>query len=42
MMAKLGKGENISTDVLPKIYKALNSDITNIIEIEQEELTEEK
>ena len=35
-IAKLSKGENITTDVLLKICKALNCDITDIMEIEQE------
>jgi len=35
-IAKLGKGENITTDVLLKICKALDCDITDIMEIEQE------
>jgi len=36
-IAKLGKGENIQTDVLLKICKALNCDITDIMELSQEE-----
>lgn len=36
-IAKLSKGENITTDVLLKICKALNCDITDIMEIEPEE-----
>ena len=32
-IAKLGKGENITTDVLLKICKALNCDVTDIMEI---------
>lgn len=32
-IAKLGKGENITTDVLLKICKALNCDIADIMEI---------
>ena len=32
-MAKLGKNENITTDVLVKICKALNCDISDIVEI---------
>lgn len=32
-IAKLGKGENITTDVLVKICKALNCDITDIMEL---------
>ena len=35
-IAKLGKGENITTDVLLKICKALNCDITDIMEISEE------
>ena len=31
-IAKLGKGENITTDVLLKICKALECDITDIME----------
>ena len=33
-IAKLGKGENITTDVLLKICKTLNCDITDIMELE--------
>ena len=32
-IAKLGKGENITTDVLVKICKALDCDITDIMEM---------
>jgi DNA-binding Xre family transcriptional regulator len=35
-VAKLGKGENVTTDVLLKICNALNCDVTDIMEIEQE------
>ena len=35
-IAKLSKGDNITTDVLLKICMALNCDITDIMEIEQE------
>ena len=35
-IAKLGKGENITTDVLLKICKALDCDITDIMEIESD------
>jgi DNA-binding Xre family transcriptional regulator len=34
-IAKLGKGENITTDVLLKICEALYCDITEIMEIEK-------
>ena len=36
-VAKMGKGENIYTDILLKICKALKCDITEIIEIEYNE-----
>ncbi|MGI5901080.1 MAG: helix-turn-helix domain-containing protein [Desulfitobacteriia bacterium] len=32
-MAKLGKGENVTTDVLVKICRALDCDISDIVEI---------
>ena len=32
-IAKLGKGENITTDVLLKICKALDCDIADIMEV---------
>lgn len=32
-IAKLGKDDNITTDILLRICKALNCDISNIIEI---------
>ena len=35
-IAKLGRGNNITTDVLLKICKALDCDITDIMEIEKE------
>jgi len=35
-MAKLGKGENMTTDVLVKICKALDCDISDIVEIVEE------
>ena len=35
-IAKLGKGENITTDVLIKICKALDCDITEIMELSRE------
>lgn len=34
-MAKLGRGENVNTDVLLRICKALDCDIADIMEIEQ-------
>ncbi|MCG8513632.1 MAG: helix-turn-helix transcriptional regulator [Halanaerobiales bacterium] len=36
-IAKLGKGENITTDVLVKICKALDCDIVDIMELVQED-----
>ncbi|AEO99789.1 MULTISPECIES: helix-turn-helix domain-containing protein [Heyndrickxia] len=36
-MAKLGKNENVTTDVLVKICKALKCDISDIMEIEPDE-----
>ncbi len=35
-MAKLGKNENVTTDVLVKICIALNCDISDIMELEQQ------
>ncbi len=35
-MAKLGKGENVTTDVLVKICKALDCDISDIVEVVEE------
>lgn len=32
-LAKLGKGENVNTDILVKICRALNCGIDNIMEI---------
>jgi len=34
-IAKLGKGENITTDVLLKICKTLDCDVSDIMEIEK-------
>ncbi len=36
-MAKLGKNENLTTDVLVKICSALNCDISDIMEIIKDE-----
>jgi DNA-binding Xre family transcriptional regulator len=38
-MAKLGKNENVNTDILIKVCKALNCDISDIMEIEKTEET---
>jgi len=38
VIAKLGKGENVTTDFLLKICKVLNCDITDIMEIERDEI----
>ena len=32
-MAKLGKNENVTTDVLVKVCKSLNCDISDIVEL---------
>ncbi len=37
-MAKLGKNENVTTDVLVKVCNALNCDIADIMEVTPEEL----
>ena len=34
-MAKLGKGENVNTDILVRICQALGCDIADIMEIER-------
>lgn len=36
-LAKLGKNENVTTDVLVKVCKALKCDIADIVEIERNE-----
>ena len=36
-LAKLGKNENVTTDVLVKICKALDCDISDIVEIERQD-----
>jgi len=35
-VAKLGKGDNITTDILVKICEALNCDVTEIMELVDE------
>ena len=40
-LAKLGKGANVTTDVLVKICEALNCDISDIVEIVPNETEEE-
>jgi len=35
-MAKLGKNENVTTDVLAKICTALKCDISDIVEIDEQ------
>jgi len=32
-LAKLGKGQNVNTDILVRICKALNCDISEIVEV---------
>jgi len=39
-LAKLGKGENVNTDILIKICRALNCEINDIMEILPEERAE--
>lgn len=41
-LAKLGKGANVTTDVLVKICEELNSDIGDICELVPDEVAEEK
>ncbi|MDR2043662.1 MAG: helix-turn-helix domain-containing protein [Clostridium sp.] len=36
-VAKMGKGENVQTDILLRICKVLQCDITEIMEIEHDE-----
>ena len=36
-MAKLGKNENVNTEILVKICKALNCDISDIMEIVEDD-----
>lgn len=36
-MAKLGKGQSVTTDVLLKICKVLDCDVSDIMEISKEE-----
>ena len=37
VIAKLGKGENVTTDVLLRICNVLNCDIADIMEVEREQ-----
>jgi len=41
-IAKMGKGENMQTDVLLKICMALKCDITEIMELEHDEAEKDK
>jgi len=41
-MAKLGKGENVTTDVLYKVCKALDCDVYDIMEIIHNSYEEKK
>lgn len=41
-IAKLGKGENVTTDVLVRICKALDCDITEIMELSREDKSDGK
>ena len=40
-LAKLGKGANITTDVLLKICEYLNCDIADIVEVVPDDITDE-
>ena len=40
-IAKLGKGANITTDVLLKICEYLNCDIADIVEVVSDDITDE-
>ncbi|MDR1508476.1 MAG: helix-turn-helix transcriptional regulator [Synergistaceae bacterium] len=40
-MAKLSKGENVHTDILVRICKALECDTGDIMEIDKEDMQEE-
>ena len=40
-IAKLGKGANITTDVLIKICEYLNCDIADIVEVVPDDITDE-
>ena len=42
VIAKLGKNENVSTEVLGKICKALNCEITDIMEFIDNDIKEER
>ena len=42
MIANMGKGNNISMETLVRICEALNCDIWNVIELEQDEDVEGK
>ena len=41
-LAKLGKGANVTTDILIRIYEALKCDISDICEIVPDEAVEER
>jgi DNA-binding Xre family transcriptional regulator len=41
-IAKLGKGESVNTDILIRICKALNCDISDIMEVVSDENQNEK
>ena len=40
-LAKLGKNENVTTDVLVKVCEALDCDISDIMEMEKESSNDE-
>lgn len=41
-IAKLGRNENVNTDILLRICQALHCDIADIMEIEEDNTTENK
>ncbi len=41
-IAKLGKGENVTTDILVKICKVLNCELNDIMELSREDEIEPK
>ena len=41
-LAKLSKGENVTTEVLERICKTLNCEIGDIVELKNEDLNETK
>ena len=42
MIANMGKGKNISMDTLARICETLNCEITDVIELEQDDAQQER